>query len=56
MTTNKSQGQSLDKVGIYLNKQVFCHWQLYVALSRVTNKEGLKLPIDDNECPTEEVQ
>jgi ATP-dependent DNA helicase PIF1 len=54
MTINKSQGQSLNKVGIYLNKQVFCHGQLYVALSRVTNKEGLKLLIDDKECPNED--
>ena len=54
MTINKSQGQSLNKVGIYLNKQVFCHRQFYVTLSRVTNKEGLKLLLDDNECPTED--
>jgi ATP-dependent DNA helicase PIF1 len=54
MTINKSQGQSLNKGGIYLNKQVFCHGQLHVALSRVTNKEGLKLLIDDNDSPNEE--
>ena len=34
MTINKAQGQTIPNVGIYLPEPVFCHGQLYVALSR----------------------
>jgi len=49
MTINKSQGQSLDKVGIYLPSPVFSHGQLYVALSRCRIKENIKVVVEHQE-------
>lgn len=57
MTVNKSQGQSLDLVGIDLRTSSFSHGQLYMALSRVTDVSRLALLFkeDEEEEKTENV-
>nr|GEX75447.1 hypothetical protein [Tanacetum cinerariifolium] len=49
MTINKSQGQSLSNVGIFLPKPVFTHGQLYGAVSRVKSRKGFKVLMYDKE-------
>lgn len=43
MTINKSQGQTLKNVGLYLPNPAFGHGQIYVAISRVTSPSGLRI-------------
>lgn len=43
---NKTEGQTLSSVGIYLKKPVFTHRQLYVAISRATTRTGLKILVE----------
>ncbi|XP_048494424.1 uncharacterized protein LOC125494720 [Beta vulgaris subsp. vulgaris] len=49
MTINKSQGQSLSHVGLYLPRPIFSHGQLYVAIFQVTSKKGIIILICDKE-------
>jgi len=46
MTVNKSQGQTLKMVGVYLPKAVFSHGQLYVALSRVGQRQAVRVLVE----------
>jgi hypothetical protein len=45
MTINKSQGQTLKRVGVWLPQPVFTHGQLYVAASRVGDPEKITFAI-----------
>ena len=46
MTINKSQGQTFDRIGVYLPQPVFSHGQLYVAFSRVRRMEDVCVMLD----------
>ena len=48
MTINKSQGQTFEKIGLYLPEPVFSHGQLYVAFSRVRNRHSIKVFMIDS--------
>ena len=42
MTGNKSQGQSVENVGLDFRTPVFTHGQFYVVVSRVTSVSRIK--------------
>lgn len=43
MSINKGQGQTFQRVGVFLLRPCFSHGQFYVAVSRVTSGDGLKV-------------
>ena len=45
MTINKAQGQTFDRVGIYLPKPCFTHGQLYVAFSRARAMNSVRVKV-----------
>lgn len=52
MTVNRSQGQTLDMVGLDLTHQAFAAGQLYVALSRVKSWERIKVSMSEEAIET----
>jgi hypothetical protein len=48
VTINKPQGQTFDKICLYLPKPVFSDRQLYVALSRVQSLGSLSVVSETN--------
>ena len=48
MTINKSQGQTLKSVGLYLETPVFSHGQLYVGMSRIGRPDQLTVQCRDS--------
>jgi len=47
ISINKSLGQTVNKLGVYLPTSVFSHGQLYVALSRTGNPDNIRILVPD---------
>ena len=43
VTANKSQGQTFERIGVYLPNNFFSHRQRYMAMSRIGSKSNLKI-------------
>ena len=48
MTINKSQGQTLQFVGLYLPDHVLCHGQLYLAFCRVSDFDKITVYLPED--------
>ena len=46
MSINKAQGQTLERIGVYLRRACFAHGQLYVAASRVGHPDHLRFAVE----------
>jgi len=51
MTVHKSEGQTLQRIGLYLPDPVFAHGMLYTAMSRTSSKEGITILLGQNQMP-----
>ena len=48
----QGQGQSLSRVGLYINRPIFTHGMLYVGVSRSRYEKGLKIFLPDEMTST----
>jgi len=55
ITSNKSQGQTLQRVGVYVDRHFFSHGSFYVAQSRVGSADSLKILCPDTPDTTNNV-
>ncbi len=46
MTINKVQGQTLDRLAVWLEDPVFAHGQLYVAASRISDPQNVRFYVN----------
>ena len=51
----QGQGQSLSRVGLYINRPIFTHGMLYVGVSRSRYKKGLKIFLPEQTTSTNNV-
>ena len=56
MTINKVQGQTLDRVAVWLEQPVFSHGQFYTAASRVRNPENIRFYVNEDHDATSSVK
>lgn len=49
MTVNKSQGQTIQRVGLYITSEFFSHGQAYVAFSRVKSSRDIIVHFADGQ-------
>ena len=47
ITINKAQGQTLKKIGLFVDSPLFAHGHLYTVLSRVSDKNSIKILIKE---------
>ena len=55
VTINKGQGQSNERVGLYLPEPVFAHGQLYTGFSRGKRKSDVFVYIDNGDSYTDNI-